>query len=138
LFSGGYGKPNTLRKGLLIPVAILCALAVAGCSSRFGERDVAPHATSAAAPPAPQRNARRIHIARALLSPQSPPDCEYRAPDDTETLDSDVLARLKLDFERHCYQQAEMMVRNRLRQLQVRVTGLHELQPIGHRRRFPR
>jgi len=125
-----------LQKGLLIPVAMLCALAAGGCSFRLGERDVAPHATSAAAPPAPQRNARRIRIARALLIPQSPPDCEYGSHDDTATLDSDVLVRLKLDYERYCYQQAEAEVRDRLHQLQVQVSGLHEFQPIRHQRRF--
>jgi hypothetical protein len=48
-------------------------------------------------------------------------------------LDPDTLARLKLDYERYCYRRAETDVRNRLRQLQVRVSGLHGFQP---RRRF--
>jgi hypothetical protein len=115
-----------LQKRLWILVAILFALGAAGCS------------TSAAAPPAPQRNAQRIRMVRALLSPQSPPDCEYRGPDDAATLDPDVLARLKLEYERDCYKQAETKVRNRLRQLQVRVSSLHEFRPIWHRRRFHR
>ena len=62
-------------------------------------------------------------------------DCEYGSHDDTATLDSDVLVRLKLDYERYCYQQAEAEVRDRLRQLQMRVSGLHELQPIRPPRR---
>jgi hypothetical protein len=123
---------------------MLRALAAGGCSFHFGDRDVAPHATFAVAPPAPQGNTRRIHIARAMLTPQSPPDCEYQASDDsgtlnsadTGTLDSDALARLKLDYERYCYQQAEIEVRIRLRQLQVRVSGLQEIQPMRHRRRL--
>jgi hypothetical protein len=114
----------TLQKNLWILVAILCALGAAGCS------------TFAAA--AARRHAQRIPTVRALLSPQSPPDCEYRAPDEAVTLDKEVLARLRLEYERHCYQQAEAEVRNRLRQLQVRVSGLHEFQPIRHRRRFHR
>jgi hypothetical protein len=112
-----------LQKGLWILVVILCALGAA---------------TSAAAPRAAQRDRQRIRMVRALLSPQSPPDCEYRAPDDAAALDLNVLARLKLEYERRCYQQAEIKVRNRLRQLQARVSSLHEFQPIRHRRRFHR
>jgi hypothetical protein len=81
-----------LQKGLWILVAILRALGAASCS------------TSTAAPRASHRNAQRIWMVRALLSPQSPPDCEYRAPDDAATLDPEVLARVKLEYERHCYQ----------------------------------
>jgi hypothetical protein len=113
-----------LQKNLCILVAIMCALGAACCS------------TSAFA--AAQRNAKSIRMVRALLSPQSPPDCEYRAPDDAKVLDAEVLARLKLEYEKQCYQQAEAKVRNRLRQLQVLVSGLHEFQPIRHRRRFHR
>jgi len=77
-------------------------------------------------------------MVRALLSPQLPPDCEYRAPDDSATLDTEVLARLKLEYEKDCYQQAEAKVRNRLGQLQARMSSLHDFQPIRHRRRFHR
>jgi hypothetical protein len=34
-----------------------------------------------------------------------------------DTVDADLWARLKLDYERHCYQQAEMLVRKRLQRL---------------------
>ena len=122
----GNGNPNMAirQRKLWILVAIMSALGAAGC------------ATSAAA--AAHHHAQSIRIIRALLSTQSPPDCEYRAPDEAVTLDKEVLARLRLEYERHCYQQAEAEVRNRLRQLQVRVSGLHEFQPIRHRRRFHR
>jgi hypothetical protein len=112
-----------LQKELWILVATLCALWVAGCS------------TSAAAA---HRNAQRIRVVRTLLSPQSPPDCEYQAPDNAATLDAEVLARLKLEYEKDCYQRAEAAVRNRLRELQLRVSSFHELQPIRHRPRFHR
>jgi hypothetical protein len=32
-------------------------------------------------------------------------------------MDADLWARLKLDYERHCYKQAEMLARRQLRQL---------------------
>jgi hypothetical protein len=116
------GRVAILQKKLWILVAILCAVVAAGYSAAAAAR----------------RNAQRIPTVRALLSPQSPPDCEYRAAEGAATLDAEVLARLKLEYERHCYQQAEAEVRNRLRQLQVRVSNLHEFQPSRHRRRFPR
>jgi hypothetical protein len=126
----------TLHKGLLAVAAISCALAASGCSSDFTERDAAPHATSAAVP-ALQTHA-HIGKLRALLTPQSPPDCEYQAPDDATTLDPDLLAILRLDYERHCYQQAETGVRDRLRRLQAQVSGLSGVQPIRNRARFTR
>jgi hypothetical protein len=119
----------TLCKGLLILAAIPCAFAVAGCSSQVAQHDVRPQATSAAAL-APQRDLQRIRKLRALLVPQSPPDCAYRGADDADTLDPELLALLKLDYESHCYQKAEVMMRRRLRQLQV--SGLWEIQAIRH------
>jgi len=46
----------------------------------------------------------------ALLAPQSAPDCKFgRAA--LKTLDPDQWARLKLEYERQCYQHAEKVVR---------------------------
>ena len=120
----------TPHKGLLT-LAISCALASAGCSSHVGERDLAPHVTSTAVP-ALQRHA-GIRKLRVLLTPQSPPDCEYQSPDGGTALDPELLARLKLDYERHCYEQAETSVRDQLRQLQRQVSGLSGIQPIRRR-----
>jgi hypothetical protein len=70
---------------------------------------------------------------RALLAPQSPPSCEYKGPD-ADGLDADLWQRLKLDYERHCYQHAEALVRSRLRALQV--SGACEIR--ARRQRFLR
>ena len=43
---------------------------------------------------------------RALLAPQPAPDCEFRGADDLKPVDPDQWARLKLDYERQCYQKA--------------------------------
>jgi hypothetical protein len=51
-------------------------------------------------------------------------------------LDADLWARLRLDYERHCYEHAEALVRRRLRALQV--SGLCEIRPVVHRQRFLR
>ena len=54
----------------------------------------------------------------ALLVPQSAPDCVFGRPE-LKTLDPDQWARLKVEYERQCYQRAEKGVRERLRLLQA-------------------
>ena len=54
----------------------------------------------------------------ALLVPQRAPDCAFGRPD-LKTLDPERWARLKIEYERQCYQRAERTVRERLRQLQA-------------------
>jgi len=53
-----------------------------------------------------------------LLVPRSAPDCVFRRPE-LKTLDSDQWERLKIEYERQCYQDAEKLVRARLRRLQA-------------------
>ena len=53
----------------------------------------------------------------ALLAPQPAPDCEYRKSD-LKTVDPDEWARLKAEYERQCYQDAEKAARGRLSLLQ--------------------
>jgi hypothetical protein len=47
---------------------------------------------------------------------QPAPNCELAEPE-LDTVDADLWVRLKLDYELHCYKQAEMLARKRLRQL---------------------
>jgi hypothetical protein len=47
---------------------------------------------------------------------EPPPDCEFKGPE-PDTVDADQWARLKLDYERHCYERAEEADRKRLEQL---------------------
>ncbi|HEY6257225.1 MAG TPA: hypothetical protein VIY51_15685 [Xanthobacteraceae bacterium] len=130
-----YGaRLRALARRFLILAAVPSVLAVGGCSAALVQRNVVAYAPPAP-PPVHRRaepNARKL---RALLSPQSSPDCEFKGAD-ADGLDADLLTRLKLDYERHCYQHAEAIVRNRLRQLQV--SGLCEIAPIRHRERFVR
>jgi hypothetical protein len=58
------------------------------------------------------------HIDHALLVPARAPDCGF-GRSDLKTLDPDQWMHLKSEFEKKCYQHAEKMVRERLRQLQV-------------------
>ena len=125
---------RVLARSLVILTVIPSALAVAGCSSALVQRDVTAYA-SGTATPAHQRAEPHSHRFRALLAHPSPPDCAYKGAD-ADALDTDLWARLKLDYERHCYQHAEVIVRDRLRQLQV--SGLCELPTVRNRRRFIR
>jgi hypothetical protein len=69
----------------------------------------------------------------ALLAPQAAPRCEYRSAraDATRTelqnaagdaSDTGQDVQRKLDYERECYRQAEMLTRARLRRLQMSVS----------------
>jgi hypothetical protein len=66
---------------------------------------------------------------------QPRPNCEYKGSE-TDRLDADLWAHLKLDYERHCYEHAEALVRSRLRALQV--SSLCEIRRVVHRQRFLR
>jgi hypothetical protein len=55
---------------------------------------------------------------RALLVAPHAPDCSF-GRSDLKTLDPDQWARLKVEYERKCYQNAERAVRDKLRRLQA-------------------
>jgi hypothetical protein len=89
--------------------------ALAGCAPAPG-----PEAAQAAIAPAPAetQESRICRPDSALLAPQRAPDCVFGRPD-LKTLDPEQWARLKVEYERQCYQRAERTVRERLRQLQA-------------------
>jgi hypothetical protein len=100
------------RASLLGPLAAaLGVLAVSGCAQKS-----APEFAQASSPM--QTEARMCRPDPALLVPQSAPDCVFRRPE-LKTLDPEQWARLKIEYERQCYQDAEKSVRNRLRRLQI-------------------
>jgi hypothetical protein len=89
-------------------------MAVAGCAQNSAQRELKEDPIHAAEQSEP-------HIRRpdrALLAPQPVPDCAFTRSD-FKTLDPDQWARLKLDYERQCYQHAEKVARDRLRLLQT-------------------
>jgi hypothetical protein len=124
---------RALASRLLMLCAISCAMALAGCANHSAQREVKADPAPAAAPagaPAEVHSQLRIHRpSRALLTPQPAPDCELKASD-LKTVDPDQWARLKLDYERQCYQAAEKMVRDRLRLLQA--SSRCEIEPARH------
>jgi hypothetical protein len=125
----GSGPLRALASQLLTLCVIACAMVLAGCANNSAQREVKADPVVAAAP-AEVRSQLRIHRPkRALLVPQPAPDCELRASD-LKTVDPDQWARLKLDYERQCYQAAEKMVRDRLRLLQA--SSRCEIEPARH------
>jgi hypothetical protein len=129
---------------LLIVGAILYSMSLAGCARNPAQREVAPALHEDKAPPvrAPVRTRRYVEPYRqaepkirrpalALLSPQPAPDCELKRSD-VRTVDPDEWARLKVEYERQCYQNAEKAARERLALLQASSTC--EIEPVRQRR----
>jgi hypothetical protein len=119
---------------LLLP-ATLGVIAVAGCAENKAQHDIEGsrmHAEPRRAHVETHRVRVAAHVRRhdqttplrpldpALLTPQPEPDCELGGPD-PKTVDPDQWARLKLDYQRQCFQKAEQATRQRLALLQQAV-----------------
>jgi len=131
---------KSLAPKLLTVGVMLCSMALAGCARNPPQREVSPALREGKAPPI--RAAVRIRrysepyryaaprIRRpdaALLSPQPAPDCEFNRSD-LRTVDPVEWARLKTEYERQCYQDAERAARDRLALLQTSSTC--EIEPV--------
>jgi hypothetical protein len=115
------GERRAIALRLLAVAALACAMALAGCASRSAPRESEAQPTEApreAAREAPREAPRIYRPDRALLKPQPAPDCEFKGAN-AKTMDPDLFARLKLDYERQCYRRAEKIARDRLRVLQA-------------------
>jgi hypothetical protein len=122
---------------------VLCAMSAAGCARNPPEREInsTRHVVKAtpvrAAAPA-RRYSERTYakpvIRRpdaALLAPQPAPDCELTRSG-TSAVDPNEWARLRLEYARQCYQDAEKAARERLSQLQASATC--EMEPVRRRK----
>jgi hypothetical protein len=108
---------------------IACSMTVAGCAHNPGQNAFHPAQHKVGSAPVQTRGAgnyperRRYAKAQkyrpdaALLSPQPAPDCEFRGSN-VEAMDATELARLKIEYERQCYQNVEKAARDRLGLLQ--------------------
>jgi hypothetical protein len=95
--------------------AVLTLCACAPNSPELGSRHDPPRASAIASEhPEPQL----CRPDRALLVPPRAPDCGF-GRSDLKTLDPEQWTRLKIEYERKCYQIAEKAVRERLRLLQA-------------------
>jgi hypothetical protein len=131
---------KSLTPKLLTVCVILCSMLLAGCARNPAQREVSPVLHEGKAPairtavrarryPEPYRYA-TPRIRRpdpALLSPQPAPDCEFNRSD-LKTVDPVEWARLKIEYERQCYQDAEKAARDRLALLQTSSTC--EIEPV--------
>ena len=98
------------RRTRWLPLAL--ALVLAGCAQAAPSAP-APSATT----PQVHAEAQLCRPEAALLSPQPPPDCVFRRGD-LKTADPDLWAKLKIEYERQCYEGAERRVREHLVRLQ--------------------
>jgi hypothetical protein len=135
---------KSLAPKLLTVCVIFCSLSFAGCARNPAQRETSMtlHEDKASRIRAPVRTRRYAEPARyaepkirrpdpALLSPQPAPDCEFKRSD-LKTVDPDEWARLKVEYERQCYLDAEKAARERLVLLQTSSTC--EIEPVGQRR----
>jgi hypothetical protein len=108
---------------------VACALSLAGCAQAYSDytesvsdrpaigprRQVAkkaiplPNQALLAAPGKPDCDASGQQLASAAVLPSSP----------TSERNADLALRIKLEYERECYRQAESRVREQLRKLQA-------------------
>jgi hypothetical protein len=98
-----------------LTLVLLLLGALAGCAPAPG-----PEAARAAIAPTSAETP-ESEVCRpdsALLIPQKTPDCVFGRLD-LKTLDPEQWARLKVEYERQCYQRAERAVRERLGRLQA-------------------
>jgi hypothetical protein len=120
-------------KPLTISVVVL-ALGLAGCARNPAHRELSLVQREVRATPVRSPSRARIHAETrqsaelrvrrpdpALLTPQPAPNCEFKSAD-LKAVDPDEWARLKTEFERQCYQDAEKAARDRLSQLQASST----------------
>ena len=125
--AGGLGALSALAPKLLSLAALSLAMALAGCAQHSAQHEVKADPIEAAAPPQGHPDFRIHRPNRALLISQPAPDCEFRGTE-LKTVDPDQWARLRLDYERQCYQRAEKKVRDRLRLLQA--SSRCEIEPV--------
>jgi hypothetical protein len=108
---------------------IVCALLLAGCAQAYSDYTESVSDSPAASP--------RRHVAKkaiplpnqALLAVPGRPDCEASGQQLASAAvvpssppsekNADLALRIKLEYERECYRQAESRVREQLRRLQA-------------------
>jgi len=106
---GSAGRRATARLcAPFAPIAVT-ALVLAGCAQQPEH-----HETTAST----KASSRACQAERSRLASLPEPDCEFRAVRQG-TVDAEEFARLKLAYERQCYQRAERAARRQLLELQA-------------------
>jgi hypothetical protein len=136
--------PLSLRPGRLTLSVVFLAAGLAGCAREPAHREFNPtqrqvKATHVRSALHARINARtqqqaelRVHRPDpALLAPQPAPNCEFKRTD-VKAVDPNEWARLKAEYERQCYQDAEKAARDRLDRLQA--SNLCEVERVPQQR----
>ena len=137
------GSSSLRPKPLTISVIVL-AIGLAGCAREPAHRELSLTQPDVKAPHVRSPSHARIHAQSqqhaelrvrrpdpALLAPQPAPSCEFKRAD-VKTVDPDEWARLKTEYERQCYQDAEKAARDRLSRLQA--SSLCEIERVPQKR----
>jgi hypothetical protein len=124
----------SLSPKLLTISVIVLAMGLGGCARNGGHVDPNPAQRKVKASPVrsplsarPHAEAPKLTELRVrrpdpeLLAPQPAPDCEFGRAD-VKAVDPDEWTRLKAEYERQCYRDAEKVARDRLIQLQASST----------------
>src|SRR5215813_4782555 len=140
--------PLSLRPKLLTTSVVVLAMGLAGCARDPVHRELNLVQREVRAAPVRSPSHVRVHAearqhvelrARprdpALLAPQPAPNCEFKRAD-IRAVDPDEWARLKTEYERQCYQDAEKAARDRLGQLQASSACEIERTPAGRHLRY--
>ena len=136
--------PASLRPKPLTISVIVLAMGLAGCAREPAHRELSQAQREVKAPPVrspshahinpqPQQHA-ELRVRRpvpALLATQPAPSCEFKRAD-VKAVDPDEWARLKTEYERQCYQDAEKAARDRLSRLQA--SSLCEIERVPQKR----
>jgi hypothetical protein len=143
----GIRTRNLARLWAFLPATALYAAAVGGCAPEQGRGISANYTAPDSVTSRPQQMSRATEVTRvanatrrantgtstradlktpiplpdrALLVPQPEPNCEFKTQTHPNSPGPDT-EHMKLEYELECYRQAEIIVRSRLRRLQVSV-----------------
>ena len=102
------------REAVILLYALLLTAMIAGCSSALAQGELIKGTLSYRSVPAhPQFG---WQAQQPLIARQPAPDCELAGPE-PDTIDAKLWARMKLEYQRYCYKQAEILIQRRLQQL---------------------
>jgi len=104
------------REAVILLYALLLAAMIASSSSALAQGGAVKgtFSTHRSVPAHPPQSGWQAH--QPLIARQPAPDCELAGPE-PDTVDADLWARLKLEYQRYCYKQAEILIHRRLQQL---------------------
>jgi hypothetical protein len=111
-------NPETARPRLMRLISAALIITLSGCAQGPAPEPMQTAPTQAERAEPGHAEPGLCRPDRALLAPQPAPDCAFRRSH-LKTMDPDLWARLKIEYERECYQNAEKVVRHRLRLLQA-------------------